>query len=412
MPETATMPLEIQPDVFFVGAFDPQIRTFDIIMKTANGSSYNAYVVKGKQGVAVLDTVKKEFQDQFFEKLEQVCSYSEIKYIIFNHLEPDHTGAMPELLKRAPQAEVIISTTGRLIFENITRGEVDYTVVHTGKSIDLGGKTLQFINTPYLHWPDTMSTYLPEHKLLFSGDVFGCHFYDSRMFDDRVGEFDYAFKYYYDHIMRPFKRYVNQALKQYEKLDIAMIAPLHGPIIRTHPEKYMELYRTWSSEGKFSKKEYGYKHVNIFYITSYGNTQKMAEAIYQGADSVDGIRASMYDLTSLDEGSMLTLLEESDTIAVGTPTINGDAVKPVWDLLSYMCYLESAGKMGCVFGSYGWSGEAFEMVHARMRGLKFRTPLDPLKFKLIPTKEELQQCFDYGKELAEFTNGKTVELEM
>lgn len=405
-------PVKVADDVYFIGAFDPNIRTFDIIMKTANGSSYNAYLVRGKDGVAILDTVKREFQDQFFEKLEKLCSYDEIKYIIFNHLEPDHTGALPELLKRAPHAEIIISTTGRIMFENLTRSKYEYTVVHTGKKIDLGDKTFEFVSTPYLHWPDTMSTYLSEHKIMFSGDVFGCHFYDERLFDDQVGDFDYAYKYYYDHIMRPFKRYVISALRQYDRFEIDMVAPLHGPIIRTHPEKYIDLYRNWSSETKFSKKEYGYKHVNIFYISSYGNTLKMAEEIYKGADTIEGIRASMYDLSSLDYDNMITLMEESDTIAIGTPTINGDAVKPVWDFLSTMCYLEPAGKMGAVFGSYGWSGEAFDMVYQRMRGLKFRTPLEPLKFKLNMTPEESQACFDFGVKLGEFTMGKVVEMEM
>lgn len=402
----------IKDGVYYVGSSDSQIRTFDIIMKTANGSSYNAYVVKGSEGVAVLDTVKKEFEAEFFAKLESVCGYGEIKYIVFNHLEPDHTGALPELLKRAKNAKVIISTTGKLIFESLTRGEVDYEVVYMGKSFSLGDKTLKFLSTPYLHWPDTMSTYLEEDKILFSGDVFGSHFYDERLFDDKVGEFEYAFKYYYEHIMRPFKRFVLQALAQYERLDVDIIAPLHGPILRSHPEKYIEAYKKWSSETKFSKKDFGYKHINIFYISSYGNTQTMAKAVYEGVDSIEGIRASMYDMSSLEPESIITLLEESDGVVIGSPTINGDAVKPVWDLLSYMCYIEKSGKIGAVFGSYGWSGEAFDMVQSRLKGLKFRVPLEPLKIKLNPTEEDLQNCFDFGVEIAEIANGKMVEIVM
>lgn len=403
---------ELAPNVYFIGAFDPKIRTFDIIMKTANGSSYNAYLVRGDNGVAILDTVKKEFEDEFFENLESLCKYEEITHIVLSHLEPDHTGALQSLRKRAPNAKIIISAAAKLMFESLMKEDVPAESVWNGKKLELGGKSLEFINTPYLHWPETMSSYLHEDKILFSGDVFGSHFYDERLFDDKVGDFDYAFKYYYDHIMRPFKKFVIRALALYDKFDITLIAPLHGPIIRENPKKYMNLYREWSSEQKYSKRELGYKHVNIFYISSYGNTQKMAEAIYHGAESVDGIRASLYDISSLENENMITLLEESDAVIIGTPTINGDAVKPVWDLLSNVCFIEVTGKLGAVFGSYGWSGEAFDMVHSRLKGLKFRAPLEPFKLKLIPTEDELKTCYAHGIEIAEVTNGKLIEMTL
>jgi flavorubredoxin len=255
-----------------------------------------------------------------------------------------------------------------------------------------------------------MSSFLHEDKLLFSGDVFGSHYYDERLFDDAVGDFTYAFQYYYDHIMRPFKQHVLAALKLYGKFDFDIIAPLHGPILRTNPQSYLDKYAKWSSESKFRKNEFGMKMVSIFYISSYDNTHKMAQKVMQGADSVEGIRASMYDLASLDEQNMIDLLEESDAIMIGSPTINGDAVKPAWDLLSCMAYLESIGKVGATFGSYGWTGEAPEMLHERLRGLKFRVPLKPFKIKLIPTEEELEGCVAFGRELAEITMGKIVEI--
>ncbi len=405
-------PVEITPSVQYIGAFDQNIRTFDIIMKTANGTSYNSYLVRGSEGVAVIDTVKKEFEEQFFDKLEQLCFYDEIKYIILNHLEPDHSGAIFELMKRAPDAKIIIAVTAKSMLKALIKSDIEFTTAQTGDKISLGDKTLEFLSTPFLHWPDTMSTYLVEEKILFSGDVFGCHFYDPRLFDDKVGDFDYAFKYYYEHIMRPFKRFVVSALELYATKEIALIAPAHGPILRNKPEKFMALYGEWSSEAKFAKKEYHYKHVNIFYVSSYGNTRAMAEQIYLGADSVDGIRASIYDMEALEMNNMITLLEESDVVVVGSPTINADAVKPAWDLLSCMAFLESRGKIGAVFGSYGWSGEAQNMIYHRMRGLKFRTPLEPLKFKLIPTKEELGKCYEFGAELSDIANGKSVEMSM
>jgi flavorubredoxin len=402
----------LSESVHFIGAFDPKIRTFDIIMKTANGSSYNSYLVRGSEGVAVMDTVKKEFSGEFFARLERLCSYDEIRYIVLHHLEPDHSGALSELMRRAPQAELIISGRAVMMLKGIIKEEIPFQTAATGKTISLGDKTIEFLSTPFLHWPDTMSSYLREEKILFSGDVFGSHFYDERLFDDKVGDFSYAFKYYYDHIMRPFKQYVLQALKLYSRFEFDTIAPLHGPILRTNPQYYIDKYAAWSSEEKFRKNEFGTKMLSVFYISSYDNTHKMAQKVTEGADTVEGVRASMYDLASLEPSNMIDLLEESDAVIIGSPTINGDAVKPAWDLLSYMAFLESSGKVGATFGSYGWTGEAPEMLHERMRGLKFRLPSAPLKIKLIPTEEELQQCYLFGAEIAEITNGKMVEMEL
>ena len=257
-----------------------------------------------------------------------------------------------------------------------------------------------------------MSSYVVEDSLLFSGDVFGSHYYDKRLFDDLVGDFSYAFKYYYDHIMRPFKSYVLNALKLYDKLDIKMIATLHGPIIREKPYKYIELYRKWSLNRPENINESN-KIISIFYLTSYKNTRDMAEAIFEGAESEKTIRASLYDLASIEEQNMIDILEESDGILIGTPTINADAPKPVWDLLSCMMYLEKRGKTGMAFGSYGWSGEAVNMILDRMKSLHFRVPpMEPMKIKLIPTKEELENCFEFGKEFAQIVNGKIIEIDM
>lgn len=404
--------VEIKKNIYFTGAFDPKIRTFDIIMKTANGSSYNSYVVRGSKGVAVMDTVKKEFSDDFFTRLERVCQYEEIRYVVLHHLEPDHSGALVELLARAPQAQLIISGRAVMMLKGIIKTDIPYEIATTGKQISLGDKTIEFLMTPFLHWPDTMSSYVHEDNLLFSGDVFGSHYYDERLIDDCVGDFAYAFQYYYDHIMRPFKQYALQALQLYSQFKIDLIAPLHGPILRTNPQHYIDKYALWSSQAKFRKNELGTKILSVFYMSSYDNTHKMAEKITLGADEVEGIRASMYDLSSLDEHNMIDLLEESDAVIIGSPTINGDAVKPAWDLLSCMAYVESMGKIGASFGSYGWTGEAPEMLHERMRGLKFRLPIAPLKIKLIPTDQELNDCVAFGQEIAEIAMGKMIEMEI
>ncbi|MDM5270814.1 FprA family A-type flavoprotein [Sulfurovum sp. zt1-1] len=399
-------------NVHFIGAFDPMIRTFDIIMKTANGSSYNSYLVRGSEGVCVMDTVKKEFSDHFFKRLELLCEYEEIRYIVLHHLEPDHSGALDELMQRAPQAKLIISGRAVMMLKALLKKDIEFEIANTGKTISLGDKTIEFLSTPFLHWPDTMSSYLHEDQILFSGDVFGSHYYDERLFDDEVGDFSYAFKYYYQHIMRPFKQYVRQALDLYQQFDISLIAPLHGPVLRTNPQNYINKYELWSQDAKAHKNIEGKKILSVFYMSSYDNTLAMAEKITQGADAVAGMIASMYDLASLEEQNMIDLLEESDAVIVGSPTINGDAVKPAWDLLACMPYLESAGKVGATFGSYGWTGEAPDMLHDRMQWLKFRLPVSPLKIKLIPTDEELKLCEAFGREVAEIAMGKMVELEL
>jgi flavorubredoxin len=174
----------------------------------------------------------------------------------------------------------------------------------------------------------------------------------------------------------------------------------------------MEYYRSWSQKD-YKEISHGNKILSIFYITSYKNTRDMAEAIFDGAESVEGIIANVYDLTSLEESNMINILEESDGVLIGSPTINSDAPKPVWDLLSCMMYLEKRGKTGGAFGSYGWSGEAVDMINHRLKSLSFKVPpMESMKIKLIPTKEELNQCYNYGVEFGEILNGKMIEITM
>jgi len=388
--------------VHWIGALDPSLRTFDIILKTANGTSYNAYVVRGSEGVAIVDTVKENFAGDFFARLETVASYEEIKVIVLNHLEPDHTGALPELMRRAPQAQLYISQKAQSMLKALLKqDEFDYTPVITGDKVSLGDRSLEFFHTPYLHWPDTQCTYLVEEKILFSGDVFGCHFCDVRLFNDEVGDFRFSFEYYYAHIMRPFKDYVNRALDLIEPLlPINQIAPAHGPLLRDQPQRYVKRYRELSISALQSEISAGEKTLLIFYISSYGNTRRMAEAIYEGAMSVEHVRVSLYDLEGSEIAPFVDLIEGADGILFGTPTINGDAVKPVWDLLSSLVVVNLKSKLGGVFGSYGWTGEGVKMVEDRLRGLKLRVPIPGLRIKLIPTDEEIQICREFGHEMA------------
>ena len=392
--------------VYWVGALDPTLRNFDIILKTANGTTYNSYLVRGDQGVAVIDTVKERFSEEFFTRLESVARYDEIKIIVLNHLEPDHSGALPELMKRAPQAKLYISQKAQLMLKALLkRDELDYVTVLTNDRVSLGNRTLRFLHTPYLHWPDTQCTYLEEESMLFSGDVFGCHFCDSRLFNDRVGDFRFSFEYYYAHIMRPFKRYVLQALELIEPLSLNVIAPTHGPILRDNPRDYVRRFRELASSRLRRELNENEKSLLIFYISSYGNTARMAESIYSGAGKVDGVRVSLYDLEGSDIASFVDLIEEADGIVFGSPTINGDAAKPVWDLLSSLAVINTTGKLGAAFGSFGWSGEAVKMMEDRMRGLKLRLPVQGVRIKLIPTDEELAACQRFGHQIGRALKG-------
>ena len=399
-------PVSLAPGVFWIGALDPQLRVFDVILKTANGTSYNAYCVRGVTGVAIIDTVKAEYADTFFQRLEQVAAYDEITVIVLNHLEPDHTGALPELMRRAPQARLYISVKAQMMLKGLLKSEdLTYVPVDTGDRVDLGGRTLRFLNTPFLHWPDTHCAYLEEDALLFSGDVFGCHFCDSRLFNDRVGDFRFSFEYYYQHIMRPFREHVLEALDLIEPLDIKLIAPAHGPILRDAPANYVRRYRQMAAPQLANEAE-GDKTLLIFYISAYGNTARMAQAIRDGAEEVDGVRVSVYDLQGGEVSPFVDLVEAADAIVFGSPTINGDAVKPVWDLLSSLAVVNVKEKIGGAFGSYGWSGEAVAMLEDRMRGLKLRVPVKGVKVKLIPTDAELSLCKAFGRDMSLHLTGK------
>ena len=406
--------VELAPGVHWVGALDPHLRNFDIILKTANGTSYNAYVVRGETGVAVIDTVKENFAETFFARLESVAAYDEITTIVLNHLEPDHSGALPELLRRAPQARVYLSSRAQMMLKALLKptGEQppEYIPVTTDDTVDLGGRTLRFLHTPYLHWPDTQCTYLAEEGMLFSGDVFGCHFCDSRLFNDSVGDFRFSFEYYYAHIMRPFRENVLDAVALIEPLELKLIAPAHGPILRHMPRDYVHRYRELATPRLFNEAR-SEKTLVIFYISAYGNTRRMAESLAAGAERIDGVRVSLYDLEGGESGIFTDLIEEADGLAFGSPTINADAVKPIWDVLSSLTTVNVKGKLGAAFGSYGWSGEAVRLIEDRLRGLKMRVPVEGLRIKLVPDAGELEQCRDLGDALARHLTGRMENRE-
>lgn len=394
----------------WIGAFDPDLRSLDIILRTANGTSYNAYEVRGDAGVAVIDTVKAEFSASFFRRLETVAGYDEISTVVLNHLEPDHSGALPELLRRAPRAQLRVSHQALPMLKGLFDPEEfagRITGVGTGDTVDLGNRQLEFFNTPYLHWPDTQCTWLESEGILFSGDFLGCHYCDTRLFNDAVGDFRFSFDYYYAHIMRPFRAHVRTALDLIEPLLLRTIAPAHGPLLREDPRDYVRRYRALSKSGLHRNRV---KTLAIFYISAYGATRRMAEAVAAGAEAAaaagetvgagDGVRVSLYDIEGSEPHSFVDLIEEADALIFGSPTIHGDAVKPLWDLLSSLTMVDVKGKLGAAFGSYGWSGEAVPMIEDRLRRLKLRVPVQGVKARLAPTPDEFAACHALGREIA------------
>lgn len=381
---------QLAPNVWWVGVADPDLRVFDIIMRSDHGTSYNSYLVKGSKSIAIIETVKHEFWEDYLQKIRDIIDPSQINFIILNHMEPDHSGSISELLKIAPQAKIVVSKTGEHFIKNILNDDPDLMKVGDGDSLDLGGKTLQFISAPFLHWPDSMFTYLAEDQILFDCDFLGAHYADPLLFGDLNSDFLRDFKYYFDHIMRPFKKYVVQALNKLEKFSLKMVAPGHGPIIQKNIPEYLAYYRKWSTENGEENK------VVIAYVSAYGNTAKLARRLADGIEST-GVEAEVYNLEQTPIVDLVDRIESSKGLLLGSPTINGDAVKPVHDLLSSLATLNLKGKLGAAFGSYGWSGEAVPILESRMAGIKFKVINSTVKPVLIPTKDDFRNAVEFGK---------------
>ena len=381
---------ELAPNVWWIGALDPQLRVFDIIMRAEHGTSYNAYMVKGSRGIAVIETVKSGFFREFIDEVKSLADPAQIKYIILNHMEPDHSGSIGELLKLAPEAQVVVSRTGEHFIKHILNYQPKLMKMGDGDRIDLGDKHLRFIAAPFLHWPDSMFTYLEEDQILFDCDFLGAHYADPMLFGDQDEGFLEDFKYYYDHIMRPFKPYVIQALDKLAAMPLAMVAPGHGPVIRHDIPKYLGYYREWSMANREEAK------VVIAYVSAYGNTAKLALKLAEGIQA-SGVPAEIYNLEQVVPGELVDKIEAAKGLLVGSPTINGDAVKPAHDLLSSLATISLKGKLGAAFGSYGWSGEAVSILESRMAGIKFKVMNSTVRPVLIPTEADLANAVEFGK---------------
>lgn len=387
-------PVPVADGVYWVGVLNPDLRVFDIIMRTAHGTTYNSYLVRG-QKTAIIDAVKHGFEDEFLGRIRALVEPQDIDYIVINHTEPDHSGALAHLLDEAPQARLVVSRTCEHFVRHTLNRDIPLEKVGDGDRLDLGGKTLRFVSAPFLHWPDTMFTYLEEDRILFPCDVLGAHFCDARLFDDQVDDFIGEWRYYYNVIMRPFKDKMLEALDKIQGWPIAIVAPSHGSILRTNPQRYIDLYRAWSQAPVHGPG----RRIVVAYVSAYGNTRQMAEAIAAGAQET-GAQVLLVDAEKESAASLLDEIEAADALIVGSSTIAGDAVKPIWDLLNSLTTLRLKGKVGAVFGSYGWSGEAIPMLEERLRSLRFKLPEKPAKAILVPTAEDLAACRDLGRRIA------------
>ncbi len=387
-------PIEIKKGIYWIGALDPDLRLFDVLFPTEHGTTYNSYLIRGDK-VAVIDTAKGRCYDQFLSNVRSLVGPEDVDYVICNHMEPDHSGSLAAFLREAKNAQVVVSRTGEHYVRNILNADVSPLKMGDGDVLDLGGKTLRFVFAPFLHWPDTMFTYAVEDRVLFPCDVFGSHHCDERMYDDLVGDFSEDFEFYYRGIMGPFKDKVLEAIDKIRDLDIEIIAPSHGPILRSDPWRYVNQYAQWSTLPPAKAKS-----ILIFYASAHGNTKMMAEEIAKGA-RVEGVEVEVFNLTETAPSEVGDRIEVADALIVGSPTINGDAVKPVWDLLSSLATIKLRGKVGAAFGSYGWSGEAVGMIEDRLKSLKFKVSEPGLRFTLVPTAEELESCRQFGAKIAE-----------
>ena len=401
--------LDISKDIKWIGVTDPDIKVFDIVMETEYGSTYNSYFINADKKT-IIDTAKFKFWNIYKEKLRAVVDPEEIKYIIVNHTEPDHSGSLVKLLELCHEAVVVGSGNAMRYLKDIMHIDFKSKVVKDGDTLDLGNKKLKFICAPNLHWPDSIFTYVIEDKVLFTCDVFGCHYCDERMFDDRLGNFDDAFKYYFDTILKPFSKFMLKGIEKIKPLDISVICPGHGPILRTNWKKYVSLSEQYSREYLSKLPTPNTQYVFIPYVSAYNYTgilaNKIAEGIKQFTENSDpGAQSSIaVDVCDIQETSLDVISEKLTRctgIIVGSPTINQNTLLQVYQLFAMINPIRDRSKLAATFGSYGWSGESADIIEQTLKSLKFRIFPQKLFVKFNPSNEDLNNAVEFGKSFAQ-----------
>ena len=398
------MQVEIKKDIYWVGYVDWDVRDFHGYV-TKRGSSYNAYMIKDKK-IAVIDSVKAPFAEHLIDNVTAVTPLDKVDYVVCNHAEPDHSGSIPVLMKACVNAELICNEKcQKALSMYYDTSNWKFKIVDESSQISLGSHTLTFMNTPMAHWPESMFTYVPEEKLLFSMDAFGQHYARSERFDDEVPieEVMEEATIYYANILMLYGKQIAKVLERAAGLDIEMIAPSHGIIWRKNLGMIIEAYKRWIVCKAKPK-------VLIFFDSMWHSTEKLADAIYEGAEQ-DGVSVRKHDLKSDNTTELATDVLDCAVMAVGSPTLNKGMMPKVAEALTYLKGLSPEGKAAVAFGSYGWASKGG--AHAIMEYLKAMNceilSEEPLQCQFAPTKEILDEAKELGKKLAkkalEIANG-------
>ncbi len=393
-------PIEILSDIYWVGAIDWNIRDFHGY-SIYRGTTYNAFLIKDKK-ITLFDTVKQGFGAELMRHLHRLIDPRTIDYLVVNHVEMDHSGLSPELVDLVKPEKIFCSGAGRkALLAHFHREDWPYEVVKTGDSISLGNRTVQFMETRMLHWPDSMFSYIPEDRLLISSDAFGQHWATTERFDDEVDAsllLGHAAKYYAN-ILLPYSNLVQKLLSQLKEmaLTVDMIAPDHGVIWRGNPARILACYDEWSQQRPGCK-------ALVAYDTMWHSTEKMARAIVDGLVE-EGVSVQLFDLATNHRSDIMTEILDAGALVLGCSTLNNGMLPRMADLLHYMKGLRPANKIGAAFGSYGWSGEAVRLIKASLEEMKVSV-IDPgVSVQYVPAHDDLKECVELGRKVAHALKG-------
>ncbi len=386
---------QVTDNVSWVGVRHPELEIFDELFPTHNGTTYNSYVVRGQEKTALIDTVKEPFTEEFLDKIDAAIGLDQIDLVVVSHTEPDHSGALGRLLEMRPELPVYCSRPSQNFLGQLLNCPFNAHVVSDGEELDLGGLTLRFILAPYLHWPDTIFTYLVEEAILFPCDAFGAHYCARKLFDDEIPDFSKDFYFYFDCIMRPFKDKVRDAVAKVDKLELKMICPSHGPIRRTDPKAVVDAYKRLSA----APPQQPNPRALMLTLSSHGNTHTMAKTIREELEA-NSFNVVVMRMCEMRDGDLRDELELADLVLVGSSTINRDAPPQAWHALSLFSLVTPKAKIAGVFGSFGWSGEAVKLIEERLKGLRFKLPVPGLTLRFSPTEENLEECREFARQFA------------
>jgi NADH oxidase (H2O-forming) len=392
--------ISLTESVKWIGVLDYDIRTFDIVMQTKFGTTYNSYFIDAEKK-AIVDVAKATFSDIYFSKLREVTDPEKIEYIILNHTEPDHSGSLKLLLEFAPNATVVGSGNAIRYLEDIVNAPFRSMIVKHGDKISLGNKTLSFIAAPNLHWPDSMYTLLEEEGVLFTCDSFGAHYCSENLYSDFTGEYSEAFKYYFDVILKPFSRFMTKAIDMIRTCDLKMICPGHGPVHKENLNKAIYLSEKYAKDYLGLVIGRSPKNILIAYVSAYGYTREAAGYIAEGIKETINVTTEILDIEEMSVDELESKMITADGLLIGSPTINQNTLLPVYKLLAVINPLRDKGKLGGSFGSYGWSGEAPRIILENLRMLKLKIFEDSAAIKFSPSGEKIAQLREAGRKYAE-----------